>query len=160
MKTFSNYLALITFLIIANFSIASDINPDTNSTNFERTKSFTFIPVNNDNDRVKSDKKPYAEGKSNDINVNAPVTVENDLGYLKFDVNKFIDENESEITELPVSEFDYLRFDVNDFVEPGEENLGEMPINEFDCLRFDVNSFIKAALSNDANEIGELPMPE
>jgi hypothetical protein len=160
MKTFSNYLALVTFLIIANFSIASDINPDTNSTNFERNKSFTFIPINNDNDRVKSDRKPYSENKTDAINTNAPVTVENELSYLKFDVNKFIDEKESEITELPVSEFDYLRFDVNNYIEPDQENIGELPVNELDCLRFDVTSFIKAALSNDANEIGELPLPE
>jgi hypothetical protein len=79
------------------------------------------------------------------------------LDYLRFDVNKFINETDVETMELPITnEFEYLRFDVNNFIESNTENVTELPVNEFNYLRFDVNKF--AAAGN--NAIEELPVTE
>jgi hypothetical protein len=48
--------------------------------------------------------------------------------YLRFDVNKFTIQNETE--ELPVNSLDYLRFDVNKFVDNTETEITELPCKE------------------------------
>lgn len=105
---------------------------------------------------------------------------DNEFSYLRFDVNKFIDNSEmaeismntfnnlrfdvtkfttvsgSEITELPLqNEFEYLRFDVNNFTNTisQEENI-EMPANSLDYLKFNVDDFT----SQNSGVIDELPL--
>jgi hypothetical protein len=75
--------------------------------------------------------------------------------YLRFNVNNFISDNETMITEMPESnEFNYLHFDVTSFTDKNANDLTEMPACEFDYLRFDVKSFADA----NTGEIDELPV--
>jgi len=77
------------------------------------------------------------------------------LDYLRFDVNEFMNENETEIMDLPIAnEFDYLRFDLNNFTESNANSIIELPENEFNYLRFDVNNYIKSG----NNSLDELPV--
>lgn len=79
------------------------------------------------------------------------------LDYLRFDVNNFIDGNESEAIEMPeANQFEYLRFDVNSFVTENADTITELPVNELDYLRFDVTDFI----SSNQGVINELPVTE
>jgi hypothetical protein len=79
------------------------------------------------------------------------------LDYLRFDVNNYIETENSESMELPVkNEFDYLRFDVNNFTESNTDSMIELPVNEFDYLRFNANNYTPAG--NTA--IDELPVTE
>jgi hypothetical protein len=83
--------------------------------------------------------------------------IHNSLDYLRFNVNKFIKEDESEVIELPVAnEFEYLRFDVNNFTESNSVEMIELPVNEYDHLRFDVNNFV----NTNNSVIDELPVTE
>jgi len=80
--------------------------------------------------------------KSGDKSLNISVVSEKDYSYLRFDVDNYINANESEAIELPVAnEFEYLRFDVNNFTESNTDSMSDLPLNEFDYLRFDVNNF-------------------
>jgi hypothetical protein len=79
------------------------------------------------------------------------------LDYLRFDASKFINENESEITELPeTDEFEYLRFDADNFTEANPDATIELPVSEFNYLRFDANNFV----SSNNSVIDELPVTE
>jgi len=114
--------------------------------------------------------------KSSNLDMTSPSNSENEFNYLRFDVNKFINEseisiasgfnmyylhfnvnnfidlNETEISEMPsMVEFGYLYFDVNVYLVCN--SAFELPFNEFDYLRFDVNRFSVS----DSLEIGELP---
>jgi hypothetical protein len=83
--------------------------------------------------------------------------IHSSLEYLHFDVNEFIDETDAEAMELPMAnEFEYLRFDVNNFTESHLDSMIELPMNEFDYLRFDVSHF----LAEGDNAINELPLTE
>jgi len=83
--------------------------------------------------------------------------INNVMDYLRFDVNDFIIENESEAMELPVAnEFEYLRFDVSSFTGINSDAINELPVNEYDYLRFDVNDFV----SSNNGVIDELPVTE
>lgn len=58
-----------------------------------------------------------------------------DAGYLKFDVNTYIDANEINLidgSDLPADEYSYLKFDVNNFsgCTPYTENSDDLPISE------------------------------
>jgi len=80
-------------------------------------------------------------------------TSDNDFSYLRFDVNKFINENNE--TDLIHSSLDYLRFDVNNFVIKSETKEMELPAaNEFEYLRFNVSNFTE----NNTNDIIDLPV--
>ena len=70
--------------------------------------------------------------------------VETEFSYLRFDVNKYVNENET--AEVTHSSLDYLRFDVTDFMN--ETEVSEMPSNEFNYLRCDVNNFIENNTEN------------
>lgn len=119
--------------------------------------------------------------KTGDKTMSATTTNEKDLSYLRFDVNKYVHENETaevahssldylrfdvaefinetnvETMEMPLADkFDYLRFDVNNFIESFNDNMTESPANEFDYLRFDVNNFTVTGSS----VIDELPANE
>jgi hypothetical protein len=81
----------------------------------------------------------------------------NSLDYLRFDVNDFMNENTSEAMELPVAnQFEYLRFDASNFTESNPDAGYELPVNEFDYLRFDVNNFVNS--NNTALDV--LPLTE
>lgn len=74
--------------------------------------------------------------------------------YLRFDVNQFVADDASEISELPEQEnFEYLKFDVNEFEEMNPVDIKEMPVSEFDYLRFDVHKFIAADNNSDTFEM-------
>jgi hypothetical protein len=93
--------------------------------------------------------------KSGDKSVSVTTTAEKDLNYLRFDVNKYVNENET--AEVAHSSLDYLRFDVNTFINESDAAAMELPVaNEFDYLRFDVNNFTTAG----NNAIDELPVTE
>jgi hypothetical protein len=79
------------------------------------------------------------------------------LDYLRFDVNDFINETDDEAMELPLAnEFEYLRFYVDNFTESNTDSIIELPVNEFDYLHFYVNNFITAG----NNVIDEMPVTE
>ena len=83
--------------------------------------------------------------------------IHSSLDYLRFDVNNFVNENKTMEMELPAAnEFDYLRFDVNNFVDSNPIEMSELPANEYDYLRFDVNNFV----SQSESAIDELPVTE
>lgn len=117
--------------------------------------------------------------KSGDKNLAIYSTSEKNLNYLRFDVNKFMNENEesnsihnsmdymrfdvtsfiteAEVIELPVAnELEYLRFDVNNFIDTNPDTSTELPVNEFDYIRFDVNNY----LSSGSDLTCELPVKE
>ncbi len=95
--------------------------------------------------------------KSSDKSLNTSGAFETEYSYLRFDVDNYINANESEAIELPVAnEFGYFRFDVNNFTDSNPESMTELPVNEFDYLRFDVNNF--AASENSVIDV--LPLTE
>ena len=65
-----------------------------------------------------------AANKMNDMD-------ETRFDYLRFDVNKYIVQNETE--ELPLNSLDYLRFDVNKFVGNTVSEITELPCNDVNC---------------------------
>ena len=105
-----------------------------------------------------TEKKVDSAEKRSNSEISSPKTSENEFNYLRFDVGKFMDQNETEIMELPLkNEFDYLRFDVSKFIDKNETGITELPLtNEFDYLRFDVNKYS----ATNAGEIDELPESE
>jgi hypothetical protein len=81
-------------------------------------------------------------------------TAEIEFSYLRFDVEKFVKENE--VAGLPATSTEYLRFDVNKF-STSENTLTELPVTEeFIKLRFDVNDFT----GNESSQITEMPENE
>ena len=108
-----------------------------------------------------------------------PEATEADLSYLKFRIDDYSTGSEltgDEIAELPVNEFGYLRFDVNQFINnTGTENtgIGELPeaeartgqaevtvpvetTIELSYLKFDVNKYYNPG-NLGADEEYELP---
>jgi hypothetical protein len=80
--------------------------------------------------------------KSGDKSLTISGVSEKDYSYLRFDVDNYLNANESEAIELPVANgFEYLRFDVNNFADSNPESMNDLPLNEFDYLRFDVNNY-------------------
>jgi len=128
MKT-SNIATLIATLSFLLFmSVASDAKQ-------ERTNTGDFSTVKTKKQKFDSEIKTSELAISN-----------NDMfNYLRFDVSKFINENET--IELPVAFADYIRFNVADYTN--ETEIKELPLPiEFEYLRFDVNNFIDANTEN------------
>jgi hypothetical protein len=97
--------------------------------------------------------KSASNENSRTLKATATSNPENEFGYLRFDVNKYIDDDEA--AELNDSEFDYLRFDVKDYSFKSETEEIELPAeNEFEYLRFDVNKYINSG----DNTIDDLPI--
>jgi hypothetical protein len=93
--------------------------------------------------------------KSGDKSVSVTNTSEKDLSYLRFDVNKYV--NETKVAEVTHSSLDYLRFDVYNYIEKKNSESIEMPVTkEFDYMRFDVNNYT----NSDTDSIIELPVIE
>ena len=131
-------------------------------------------------DVVKTGVKNQITASKNTLNeIVTPAAFENKFDYLRFDVSKFVIENEtsevllpslsylhfnvnsfiakSGVAEIPsMIEFDYLRFDAKRFSGNNASVISELPSNDFDYLRFDVNHFS----GNSASDIGELPSNE
>jgi len=108
---------------------------------------------------MNDEKNPRAK---NTITVENAVPIVNEelrFEYLRFDVNRFMTENTDEsYTELPDDNLDYLRFDVDYFTEQNPVDMNEMPVNEFEYLKFSVNDYYASTQSEE--EIGELPSIE
>jgi len=74
--------------------------------------------------------------------------VSTSLDYLRFDVNKFMDNDETRTMELPVENIlDYIRFDVNNYNSTSE--LTESQEMDLNYLKFDVNKFLNENPAND-----------
>jgi hypothetical protein len=152
MKTAKIYTAITILSFVLFFSLGSSANSGISNTG-DLPKSGTknvLVPntANAELNYLRFDVNKYINESEEDEFIN------NAVDYLHFDVTNFIDESEAEITELPVSsEFEYLRFDVNNFIPTYSGNLDELPANEFDYLRFDVNNFETPAIE-------ELPIAE
>jgi hypothetical protein len=81
--------------------------------------------------------------------------IHSSLDYLRFDVNNFASKSETVEMELPAAnEFEHLRFNVDSFIESNSKDLTDLPVNEFDYLRFDVNNYTTPGV------IDELPVTE
>lgn len=81
--------------------------------------------------------------------------IHNSMDYLRFDVYNFAGKSETVEMELPAAnELDYLHFNVNNFIESNPNDLIDLPVNEFDYLRFDVNNYSAPGV------IDELPVTE
>jgi lipopolysaccharide export LptBFGC system permease protein LptF len=93
--------------------------------------------------------------RSGKKNLDITNTSDKDFSYLRFDVNKFIKENDE--TDLIHNSLDYLRFDVNDFASKSETIEMELPAaNDFEYLRFNVTNFTES----NPNDIIDLPVNE
>jgi hypothetical protein len=121
MKT-SNFITTTALSLVIFMSVSSIANPAMNPSG-EETKT----------------------GIKNQISISETTisriasTTENNFSYLRFEVDKFV--NESEVAELPATSTDYLRFDVNNF-SADENEISELPVSEaFSYLRFDVNKY-------------------
>ena len=83
--------------------------------------------------------------------VASKLSVETKFSYLRFDVNKFMKHN---VTEVIHSSLDYLRFNVDEFVAASEPSISELPVtDEFEYLRFDASKYGES----DNTEVSELP---
>ncbi len=88
---------------------------------------------------------------------------ENSFDYLKFDVNKYSDNNESidhDAVEMPVNEFEYLKFNVTEYTQNDELtslDAIESQVNEFNYLKFDISKYMNNGDTN-SSEITEHPV--
>jgi len=74
--------------------------------------------------------------------------VSTSLDYLRFDVNKFMDNDETRTMEIPVEIIlDYIRFDVNNYNPTSE--LTESQEMDLNYLKFDVSKFLNENPAND-----------
>jgi hypothetical protein len=124
----------------ASFSfkkISANSSSDKEANEFDYLKFNVSDYINNDDaeilnneiafDYLKFDVTKFAESSAfaHDDEIELP---EQDLSYLKFNTNKFIqDDNSNESSNLPTDEFSYLKFDVNKFTTNPTDN---MPVNE------------------------------
>ncbi|MEI8049393.1 MAG: hypothetical protein WCI92_18575 [Bacteroidota bacterium] len=155
MKTAKFTSAIATFTLVLFMSLASIANTATfNTGDLTRSaeKSLAIsVTYEKDFSYLRFDANKFMNENEEDY------AIVSYLDYLRFDVNDFMRENESEITELPVAnEFEYLRFDANRFSESNPDAMTELPVNEYDYLRFDATDF---ANSNNGT-IDELPVTE
>ena len=148
MKTTKIITALVTLNLVLFVSIASIAKPFITNTNDEVkttvVEKVSSGATDNDLNYLRFDVNKFTR---NSEMVELPV---NPLNQLFFDVSKFMDA--TGINELPsATEFNYLRFDVNAYFQNTTDDLNEMPANEFNYLRFDVNKFFGSEV------IDELP---
>ena len=155
MKTSKLTSAIATLSLVLFMSVASIANSITFNSGDLPKSGDKNMPVANTTEKDLSYLR-FDVNKYVNENETAEVTYSS-LDYLRFDVNEFIDETDAEAMELPMAnEFEYLRFDVNNFTESYADSTIELPVNEFDYLRFDANNF--SAAGN--NAIDELPVTE
>jgi hypothetical protein len=153
------FISLALMLLLSNLPFAySNSQPNSKFILSEKKNNHSILVFNTDGDNTKAEKKQLTE-KSKDANDSASLIVnENDFGYLRFDVNTYINNDNSEIEELPAFEYESLRFDVTKYMIENPGSLKEMPVNEFDHLRFDVSKY--SSSDSETNSIGELPENE
>ena len=155
MKTVKLTSALATLSLVLFMSLASIANSgNLKSGDLTRSGKKSLVVMNtsdNDFSYLRFDVNKY-------INENDETDlIHNSLDYLRFDVNNFVSNSETGEIELPAAnDFEYLRFNVNNFYESNPDNMIEMPVNEFDHLRFDVNYYTAMGVST----IDELPETE
>lgn len=117
--------------------ISSNSSSDKKVNEFDYLKFNVSDFTNNDNveilndeiafDYLKFDVTKFAESSAfaHDDEIELP---EQDLSYLKFNANKFVQNDDSnDISNLPTDEFSYLKFDVNKFSTNSSDN---MPVSE------------------------------
>lgn len=155
MKTLKLTLALATLSFVLLMTSASIANTgNVNSGDLIRTGNKSLVVANtseNDFSYLRFDVNKYIS-ENDETDL-----IHNSLDYLRFDVNYFVNKNEIEEIELPAAnDFEYLHFNVNNFIESSTENMVELPVNEFDYLRFDVNKYTASGVST----IDELPVTE
>jgi len=150
-------LSLLSFVLFLSFaSIANQLTVRTGE--IEKTTAKNQISAN-DCSFAKMVETEFSylrfdASKFNTESVSAELPAKS-TDYLRFDVNNFISNNETGISEMPeTNEFNYLRFDVTDYTYNNTTDLTEMPACDFDYLRFDVNTFADA----NTGEIDELPV--
>lgn len=115
--------------------------------------------------------------RKNESEVTAPAASTEDYSYLKFDVNKYMedevsDQDESmEMPATPEADYSYLKFDVTDYTSASEitelpeaestnnDFSSESSIDNFGYLKFDVNKYIESSESS-SDDLGELPAVE
>lgn len=153
MKTVKINSILITLSLVFFMSIASLANTSTLKSG-DLTKSTTKNIVTSN-----PSEKDYAYLRfdvNNYVNENETAEINTgSLDYLRFNVESFVSDNETGTMELPMeNEFEYLRFDANTYTGTDAGYITELPVNDFDYLRFDVNRFIAAG--NNTTE--ELPL--
>ena len=156
MKTSQVITAFAALFITATIIASTTVNRS-NLRNGEsgKYKVFSSSLVKTDGDLTKTDKKQVSIVQASFSENNLPVS-EVDYSSLRFDVTKYINEDETESMELPVSEFDYLRFDVNQYMPEPNDVITELPAAEFNYLRFDVNEYM---LDNPV-DLSEMPADE
>jgi hypothetical protein len=156
MKT-NNLLSILAlfFFMTMYVSVSANTQPNTIISYSTRVKTASNILVKSVGEPIKSKKSPIINNDDKSFLINAPVETEISFDYLKFDVNKYIDNNEPIILDLPASDFNYLRFDVNDYIQETPVSIEELPEGEFDYLKFDVNQYIKSD-NKDIEDISEL----
>jgi len=157
MKTLQIFSTLAALVILTNMTIACDDNrTDSMQRGSAKYALSSFYTFGNDGDQISAEKKKPVEPKGNTPEAVVPVVIEKDLSYLRFDIDKYIGESESEITDLPQSEFEYLRFDVNTFIEQNPVDADDLPVNEHEYLRFNVDQYYTSG-STSTSGFGELP---
>ena len=156
MKTSLIFSALALFTL-TNITIAcDDSRTDTMHKGSAKYALISYYTFGNDGDQFNAEKKKPAERKTVEPAAAEAISTEKDMSYLRFNVEDYIGESESEITELPESEFEYLRFDVNTFIEQNPVDADELPVNELEYLRFNVDQYYTSG-STSILGFGELP---
>ena len=142
MKTSRIISAIAALLITVTLLAASEINrPYLHNRGSDKFKSFSVSLFKSDGDLVKKDNKQNSTVQGTALeNEAASASLVADLSYLRFDVTKYISQDEAVIAELPSSDSDYLRFDVNKYISETNE-ITELPVSDYNYLRFDANTF-------------------
>jgi hypothetical protein len=155
MKTAKFTSAIATFSLVLFMSLASIANTGTSSTGDLPRSGEKSLAISVTSEKEYSYLRFDANKYSNE-NADA-VAILSSLEYLRFDANNFILANESELVELPMAnDFEYLRFDVNSLAGTNADAILELPVNEYDYLRFNATDFV----SSGNGVIDELPVTE
>ncbi len=155
-ETKSTSLNEISLLPAQVTTLATSTEPVRNLPVINRKIVNDQVPENDSYNYLKFDVACNSKTGSVDGEVIAelPVSSDNELEYLKFNVNEYISlEDQSDVyKELPEK-------DENTNNAPSSVNIINTISTEFEYLKFDVNNFITNDRSADI-EIGELPMKE
>ena len=145
MKTINTFIALAATLTISFTAItATHSNPLMGQNSVGPGLIAHDTPLIADGTLTKRSPEQAVFSKPEITGLTEATNIREEYNYLRFDVNGYYNENETEITELPDPEFNYLKFDVNFFQDMNPVNPKVMPVSEFEYLRFDVNQFINA----------------
>lgn len=76
-----------------------------------------------------------------------PALIPENFNYLKFNINdytRYTEVSSFEDFDLPENDFGYLRFDVDNYIDPiaGSPEYIELPADDYSYLKFDVNVYV------------------